>query len=99
MRKKLVISLTLVVAAAALSAISAQAAPRVFGNGQLAGAKHEPGFSLGRVKLHNTILKTLECEEFIAGTSWNEVRNGTERGFGETTEFYTWECKGEDPVK
>jgi hypothetical protein len=91
MSKKLVIGLAPVLAAAALAAMPAltQAAPRVFINGKLAESKHEPGFSVGKIELKNAELKTITCENFVAGTSWNE----SERGFGETTGYDTWECK------
>jgi hypothetical protein len=73
--------------------------PRVFINDSLAGTKHEPGFSFGKISLKNAELKELTCENFAASASWNEVKEGTERGFGETTEYSTWECKAALPCE
>jgi hypothetical protein len=67
--------------------------PRWFINGPKITTKKEPRFSLGKITLNNVTLKELTCENFTAGTTWNEVKEGTEKGFGETTGFSTWECK------
>jgi hypothetical protein len=99
MGKKRLIGLAptaVVVALIAMPAVT-QAAPRVFVNGKPLELKHEPGFSFGKIELKNAELKTITCENFVAGFSWNEVKEGTERGFGETTGYATWECKGAMP--
>jgi hypothetical protein len=95
MSTKRLIGLAPVLAVAALVAMPgvAQAAPRVFINGAPATTKHEPGFSFGKITLKNSEIKELTCENFAATTAWNEVKEGTERGFEETTGYGTWECK------
>jgi hypothetical protein len=87
-----------VVVVVAMPAV-AQAAPppRWFINGVRAGTKHEPTFSFGKITLKNAELKELTCENFAASSVWNEVAEGTERGFGETTGYSTWECKAALP--
>jgi hypothetical protein len=69
--------------------------PRWFINYAKAGTKHEPGFAFGAITLENKTLKNLTCQNFSANFAWNEVKEGTERGFGETTGYSTWECKSE----
>jgi hypothetical protein len=76
---------------------AAQHAPRVFINGVKAGTKHEPGFSFGVITLKNPEIKELTCQNFAASTSWNEVKEGTERGFEELTAYSTWDCKAALP--
>jgi hypothetical protein len=89
-----------VVAAAGAAVAQANIPPRWFMNGFFAKAdKHEPTFSLGRITLNNVTLKELTCENFTASSRWNEVKEGTERGFGETTGFTTWECKDAQPCR
>src|SRR5271167_4062343 len=70
---------------------------RWFINGKLAEAKHEPTFSYGKVEFKNAVLKTITCQNFLAGSSWNEVKEGTERGFQNTIGYSTWECKATLP--
>jgi hypothetical protein len=98
MPKKLMLVLApvLVVAALAATAVAqANLPPRVFINGVKATTKHEPGFAFGKITLKNATLKELTCENFSASTSWNEVKEGTERGFGETTGYGTWDCEAQ----
>jgi hypothetical protein len=89
-------------AVAAMPAL-AQAAqpvpPRVFINGVRATTRHEPVFSFGKLTYNEVTLKELTCENFFAGSVWNEVRGGIERGFGETTGYMTWECKAAQPCR
>jgi hypothetical protein len=101
MPKKLVVGLAgvLAVAAFAVVPVVSQAAPRVFINGVKAGTKHELGFAFGKILLTSAALPNLECENFSADNSWNEVKEGTERGFEETTGFSTWECKTAAPCQ
>jgi hypothetical protein len=67
--------------------------PQFFINGKKATTKHEAGFSFGEITLTNKTLAGLECKSFFSQQRWNEVREGTERGFQETTGYATWECK------
>jgi hypothetical protein len=87
-----------VVAVAAMPAVT-QAAPRVFVNGKALETKHEPGIDFGLIELKNAELKTIKCENFAAAESWNEVKEGTERGFEETTGYSTWDCEAALPCK
>jgi hypothetical protein len=100
MPKKLLVGLVVAVAALAAIPVVAQAiVPRVFVNGVKATTKHESAFAFGPITLHNAILENLKCQNFSAGQTWNEVVNGTERGFLTTTGYGTWECEGTTPVK
>jgi hypothetical protein len=101
MPKKLLVGFAPVLAVAALVAmpVLSQAAPRVFINGKKAGTKHEPGFAFGPITLKNGVLPELKCENFAAANSWNEVKEGTERGFEETVGYATWNCKSGLPCE
>jgi hypothetical protein len=48
--------------------------------------------------LHNPILGNINCEQFFAGGVWNEVQEGTERGYADTTGYLTWECHASTPI-
>jgi hypothetical protein len=102
MFRKFLPGLAPVLAMAALGAIPvvAQAiVPRWVINGVSATNKHEQGFSMGHVTLHNGILENLRCGWFTGDSFWNEVKEGTERGFEETTGYVTWECESTTPLK
>jgi hypothetical protein len=93
MPKKLLLGLALALAALGAIPVVAQAiVPRVFSNGRLLTTKHESAFAFGPITLTNAILPPLKCQNFSAGQTWNEVVNGTERGFLQTTGYGTWEC-------
>src|SRR5271167_1849213 len=98
MPKKLLVGLA-AIAALAVMAAAAQAAPKVFINGKAAETKHEPGIAYGQIELKNAELKTITCKNFAAGSSWNEVKEGTERGFQNTVGYSTWECKAALPCE
>jgi hypothetical protein len=83
----------------AMPVVTQAAVPRWFINGGLATTRHEPVFFLGETKIHNAILENFACENFVASTLWNEVEEGTERGFEETVGYGTWECKSPNAVK
>jgi hypothetical protein len=99
MSRKLLAGLAAGLVALALIVMPADAAPRWFVNGKLAGTQPEPGVTFGKITLHNATLKNLECGNFVATTTWNEVVGGTERGFENTVGYSTWQCKAELPCK
>jgi hypothetical protein len=101
MPKKLLVGLAPVLAVGALLAMPALsgANPHVFINGKKAGTKHELGFAFGVITLKNAALAELKCENFSADNAWNEVKEGTERGFEETVGYGTWECKSAAPCE
>jgi hypothetical protein len=101
MFRKFLPGLAPVLAVAALVAIPTEAqaiVPRVFSNGVKLGTTHVNAFAFGRITLRSGYLENLECENFSAGQTWNEVVNGTERGFLQTTGYGTWDCAASNPV-
>lgn len=92
MSKKLLMGFASVLAAGALVAVPvvSQAAPlpKFFVNGAKAGKTHVPVLAFGNIKLEQKVIGNLECSNLGAGSVWNEVSGGTEKGF-ETTEGYT----------
>jgi hypothetical protein len=77
----------------AMPVVTQAAVPRWFVNGVRASTKHEGVLAFGPITLHNAILGNIKCEHFFGGGVWNEVQGGTERGFGDTTGYLTWECE------
>ena len=99
MSRKLLTGLAAVLVVSVLVVMPAEAAPRWFTDGQVAGPEPEPGISFGKIELTNSELKAITCENVVASTAWNAVKEGTERGFQNTVGYGTWGCKAELPCK
>jgi hypothetical protein len=41
----------------------------------------------------------LTCKQFVNFSTWNELAEGTEKGFDELNGYYSWQCKGSLPCK
>jgi len=79
----------------------AQAAPlpKFFINGVKAGAVHVPVLAFGEIKLEQKVILGLQCQNLIAGSVWNEVSGGTEKGLESIEGFTTYDCVSEAKCK
>ena len=99
MYRKLLRGSAAVLMVSALAVVPADAASKWFINGHLVGAQPEQILSFGKITLKNAELKTVECQNLVAATVWNELREGTEKGFQDTNGYSTWGCKASLPCK
>lgn len=99
MSRKLLVGFAALLMVSAHAAAPAKAASKWFVNGHPIGAQAQSIFSLGKITLTNSELKSVECQNFVAGTVWNEVTEGTEKGFQDTIGYTTWGCKAALPCK
>jgi hypothetical protein len=101
--KRHLVGLAPVLALASLLALPvlAQAAPlpKFFVNGVKAGATHVPVLAFGEIKLEQKVLGNLQCQDLAAGSIWNEVSGGTEKGLESTEGFTTYNCVSEAKCK
>lgn len=78
---------------------SAEPLPKWFINGTKAGKSHTPILLYGNIKWEQKTSGNLECTILGAGSVWNEVAGGTEKGLESTEAFTTYNCTSEGKCK
>jgi hypothetical protein len=109
MRNKLLIGFAVLAAVAVVAPAAGQAAgtsnfpikafPKFFRNGVKLNAVRRQVEAVGAIRLHNSALGDLECENIFTGVTYNETTEGTEKGFNNTTGYSTSNCKASIPCK
>jgi hypothetical protein len=108
MRKKLLIGFAVLAALAVVAPAASQAGtkefpikrfPKVFRNGVKLNTIRRPAIAVGGITLHNGVLGDLKCENMVAGVTYNETTEGTEKGFTNTVGYSTFNCVAQAPCK
>jgi hypothetical protein len=105
MRRKLLIGVAPLVVAAVVAVPAAQAVPeikrfpKIFRNGVKGRLTREPAIAVGTFTLNSAVLGDLKCENMVAGVTYNETTEGTEKGFDNTTGYTTFNCLAAAPCK
>jgi hypothetical protein len=110
MRKKLLIGFAVLASVAVIAPVAVQAAgtsnfpikrfPHIFKNGvKVALGTKLNAIAVGEIILHNGVLGNLNCQNMVAGQTFNEVTEGTEKGFANSTGYSTFNCVAQAPCK
>jgi hypothetical protein len=73
--------------------------PKVFDNGVKANTVRKPAIAVGTFTLNNGVLGRLECQNMVAGVTFNETTEGTEKGFDNPSGYGTFNCVAQNPCK
>jgi hypothetical protein len=106
MTKKLLIGFAALVVGAVVAAPTAQAAAppaqafaTVFFNGQKLTTAPRPVMSFGRIQLENKTIGAIACDTVQTTRAFNEITEGVEKGFLDSTGYMTFLCEAATQCK